>query len=68
MNAQKLEVPLSDEVRNEILRRCEILKYMGDCAIFNYWEETDQELIENYSWVLDKEHDDLLADEFVIRI
>jgi len=68
MNAQKLEVPLSDEVRNEILRRCEILKYMGDCAIFNYWEETDQELIENYSWVLDKKHDDLLADEFVIRI
>tara|TARA_Y100000401_G_C8280909_1_gene203392 strand:+ start:80 stop:295 length:216 start_codon:yes stop_codon:yes gene_type:complete len=64
----KLEVPLSEEVRKEILRRCEILKYMGDCAIFNYWEETDEELIENYSWVLDPQHDHFLADDFEITI
>jgi hypothetical protein len=26
------------------------------------------QLVDHYSWVLDKEHDDLLADEFVIRL
>jgi len=62
-------LPLSAEIRTEILRRCEILHYMGDCSISSiYYESTDEELVDRYSWVLDKEHDDLLADEFVIRI
>ena len=62
-------LPLSAETRKEILRRCEILHYMGDCSISSiYYESTDEELVDRYSWVLDKEHDDLLADEFVIKL
>ena len=65
----KYSLPLSKDVRSEILRRCEILRYMGDDGISSiYYESTDEELLENYSWVLDKEHDEYLADEFVIKI
>ena len=42
---------------------------MGDDGISSiYYESTDEELLENYAWVLDKEHDEYLADEFVIKI
>ena len=34
----------------------------------NYYESTDQELVDRYSWVLDKEHDRLLKDEFIMVI
>lgn len=61
--------PLSEETRNEILRRCEILRYWGDCSIMSdYYESTDQQLVDNYSWVLDKEHDEELAKPFTITI
>ena len=57
---KKYPLPLSEETRAEILRRCEILKYMGDCAIMSdYYQSSDRELVEDYSWVLDDEHDDL---------
>ena len=62
-------LPLSVETREEILRRCEILKYMGDSAISSdYSDSTDQELVDRYSGVLDKEHDDLLAKPFHITL
>ncbi len=62
-------LPLSTETRKEILRRCEILRYMGDDGISSiYYESIDEELVDRYSWVLDNEHDDLLADEFVIKL
>ena len=50
---------LSSETREKILHRCEILKYLGDDAICcNYYQSTDDELIKDYGWVLDKEHND----------
>ena len=62
-------IPLSEETRNEILRRCEILRYWGDCSIMSdYYESTDQELVDRYSWVLDKEHDEELAKPLTITI
>ena len=62
-------IPLSEKNRNEILRRCEILKYWGDDGIMsNYYESTDQELVDRYSWVLDKEHDEHLAKPLTITI
>jgi hypothetical protein len=66
---QQYPLPLSAEIRKEILRRCEILQYMGDCSISSiYYESTDEELVDRYSWVLDKEHDDLLAKPFHITL
>ena len=57
---KKYSLPLSKKTRAEILRRCEILRYMGDCAIMSdYYESSDKELVEDYSWVLDDEHDHL---------
>jgi hypothetical protein len=51
---------LSSETREKILHRCEILKYLGDDSIcYGYWQETDEELIKHYGWVLDKEHNDI---------
>ena len=42
-------IPLSEKNRNEILRRCEILKYWGDDGIMSdYYESTDQELVDRY--------------------
>jgi len=62
-------IPLDKKTRKEILRRCQILRILGDDGIMtNYYESTDQELVDRYSWVLDKEHDRLLKDEFIMVI
>ena len=62
-------IPLDEKTRKEILRRCQILRILGDDGIMtNYYESTDQELVDRYSWVLDKEHDRLLKDEFIMVI
>ena len=62
-------IPLDEKTRKEILRRCQILRILGDDGIMtNYYESTDQELVNDYSWVLDKEHDRLLKDEFIMVI
>ena len=34
----------------------------------DYYESTDQELVDEYSWVLDKEHDEELAKPLTITI
>ena len=48
------------KTREKILHRCEILKYMGDDGISSiYYELSDDELMEDCGWVLDKDHDDL---------
>ena len=62
-------IPLDEKTRKEILRRCQILRILGDDGIMtNYYESTDQELVDRYSSVLDKEHDRLLKDEFIMVI
>ena len=62
-------IPLDEKTRKEILRRCQILRILGDDGIGSYYEQSsDQELVDDYSWVLDKEHDRLLKDEFIIVI
>ena len=49
-----------DEIREKILHRCEILKYMGDDGIpSNFDQLNDIELYYDCFWVLDEEHDDL---------
>ena len=49
-----------DKIREKILHRCEILKYMGDDGIPSIYDQmTDMELYYDCIWVLDKEHDDL---------
>lgn len=54
---------LSSETREKILHRCKILKYLGDDSIcYGYWQETDEELIKHYGWVLDDMGDDLDKD------
>ena len=51
---------LRNEVREKILHRCEILRYMGDDGISCIFDQLpDHELIEDCGWVLDKAHDDL---------
>ena len=51
---------LRNEVREKILQRCEILRYMGDDGISCIFDQLpDDELMEDCGWVLDKEHDDL---------
>jgi len=56
-------IPLDEKTRKEILRRCQILRILGDDGIGSYYEQSsDQEL------VLDKEHDRLLKDEFIMVI
>ena len=51
---------LKEEIRNKIIHRCEILKYMGDDGVHPlYYELDDNELVEDCGWVLDKAHDDL---------
>lgn len=51
---------MDSKTRDEIIRRCEILKYMGDDGISSiYYELNDKELMEDCGWVLDKAHDDL---------
>ncbi len=62
-------LPLDSKTREEIVRRCAILRYMGDDGIgCDYNQSNDQQLVDHYSWVLDEEHDDLLAGEFVIKL
>jgi len=62
-------LPLDQKTREEIVRRCAILRYMGDDGIgCDYDQSNDEQLVDHYSWVLDEEHDDLLADEFVIKL
>ena len=54
---------LSSETREKILHRCKILRYLGDGSICcNYYQETDEELIKHYGWVLDDRGDDLDKD------
>ena len=51
---------LKNEIREKILHRCEILRYMGDDGISCIFDQLpDDELMEDCGWVLDKEHDDL---------
>lgn len=51
---------LKNEIREKILHRCEILRYMGDDGIPSIYDQmTDMELYYDCIWVLDKEHDDL---------
>ena len=51
---------LKNEIREKILHRCEILRYMGDDGISCIFDELpDHELVEDCGWVLDKAHDDL---------
>ena len=51
---------LKEEIRNKIVHRCEILKYMGDDGISCIFDQLpDDELMEDCGWVLGKEHDDL---------
>ena len=54
-----------DKIREKILHRCEILKYMGDDGIpSNFDQLNDIELYYDCFWVLDEEHDDLDNYEF----
>jgi len=56
---------LKNEVREKILHRCEILRYMGDdCIPCIYDQLPDHELVDDCGWVLDKDHDDLDNCEF----
>ena len=58
---------LRNEVREKILHRCEILRYMGDDGISCIFDQLpDDELMEDCGWVLDKEHDDLDQYQFSV--
>ena len=49
---------LKEEIRNKILHRCEILKYMGDDGVHPlYYELDDNELVEDCGWVLQENCD-----------
>ena len=49
-----------DKIREKILHRCEILRYMGDDGIPSIYDQmSDMELYYDCFWVLDEEHDDL---------
>ena len=51
---------LKNEIREKILHRCEILRYMGDDGISCIFDQLpDHELVDDCGWVLDKAHDDL---------
>ena len=51
---------LKNEIREKILHRCEILRYMGDDGISCIFDQLpDEDLIEDCGWVLESEHDDL---------
>ena len=56
---------LKNEIREKILHRCEILRYMGDDGISCIFDQLpDHELVDDCGWVLD--HDDL--DNFQLGI
>jgi hypothetical protein len=63
-------LPLDSKTREEIVRRCAILRlsWVMTELVAIITNLTIEQLVDYYSWVLDKEHDDLLADEFVIRL
>ena len=51
---------LKNEIREKILHRCEILRYMGDDGISCIFDQLpDDQLVEDCGWVLDSAHDDL---------
>ena len=51
---ENLKAPLTKETRKKILEECAYLIYQGDAGISsNYFESTDQELMDKYSWVLE---------------
>ena len=51
---------LKNEIREKILHRCEILRYMGDDGISCIFDQLpDHELVDDCGWVLDMAHDDL---------
>ena len=51
---------LKNEIREKILHRCEIFRYMGDDGVSCIFDQLpDDELMEDCGWVLDKAHDDL---------
>ena len=51
---------MDSKTREKILHRCEILRYMGDDGISCIFDQlSDEELMSDCGWVLDKEHDDL---------
>ena len=46
---------LKKEIRNKIIHRCEILKYMGDDGVHPlYYQLNDKELVEDCGWVLEE--------------
>ena len=46
---------LKEEIRNKIIHRCEILKYMGDDGVHPlYYQLNDKELVEDCGWVLEE--------------
>ena len=56
---------LKNEIREKILHRCEILRYMGDDGISCIFDQLpDDQLVEDCGWVLDSAHDDLDQYEF----
>ena len=56
---------LKNEIREKILHRCEILRYMGDDGISCIFDQLpDHELVDDCGWVLD--HDEL--DNFQLGI
>ena len=58
---------LKNEVREKILHRCEILRYMGDDGIPCIFDQLpDEDLIEDCGWVLESAHDDLDQYQFGI--
>ena len=58
---------LRNEVREKILHRCEILRYMGDDGISCIFDQLpDHELVDDCGWVLDKAHDDLDQYQFSV--
>ena len=51
---------LRNEIREKILQRCEILRYMGDDGISCIFDQLpDHDPVEDCGWVLDKAHYDL---------
>ena len=58
---------LKNEVREKILHRCEILRYMGDDGISSIYDQLpDDQLMADCGWVLDKDHDDLDQYQFQV--
>ena len=46
---------LKNEIREKILHRCEILRYMGDDGISCIFDQLpDHELVEDCGWVLEE--------------